>query len=89
VRGLESEFSIPLVNVRGQHVTLTKQGELLVELARPVVQGFDSIREQFGEQLLACALHLTVAAPNDILVNDLPEPIREYRKAFPPTIAPR
>lgn len=82
VRGLEKEFDMPLVVVKGQQVELTSQGETLVELARPVVQGFDAIRQDFSSQQ-AVKTTLSVAAPNDILVYDLPNTIRSYCQAFP------
>ncbi|GAB5402943.1 MAG: LysR family transcriptional regulator [Aureliella sp.] len=82
IRGLEKEFDMSLVVVKGQQVELTTQGETLVELARPVVQGFDAIRQDFSSQQ-AVKTTLSVAAPNDILVYDLPNTIRSYREAFP------
>ena len=47
VRALEDEFDVQLVEVNGQQVTLTDHGRLMVELATPVVDGFDGIIEQF------------------------------------------
>ncbi len=82
IRGLEKEFDMSLVVVKGQQVELTPQGETLVELARPVVQGFDAIRQDFSSQQ-AVNTTLSVAAPNDILVYDLPNTIRSYRETCP------
>ncbi|HBE68194.1 MAG TPA: hypothetical protein DDW52_08605 [Planctomycetaceae bacterium] len=82
IRGLEKEFDMSLVVVQGQQVELTGQGETLVELARPVVQGFDAIRHDFCSQE-AVTPTLSVAAPNDILVYDLPSAIRSYCESFP------
>ena len=83
VRSLEREFGTSLVEVQGLQVTLTDRGRLLVDLAVPVVQGFDSIREQFGERSQAIPPRLRIAAPNSVLVNELPEPIRHYREQHP------
>lgn len=83
IRGLEKEFDIPLVVVTGQQVELTEQGHLLVELARPVVQGFDAIRTDFAGQAEATGASLSVAAPNDIFVYELPSMIRQYRHEYP------
>lgn len=82
IRGLEKEFDMSLVVVRGQQVELTSQGETLVELARPVVLGFDAIRRDFSSQQTV-ETTLSVAAPNDILVYDLPDTIRGYCESFP------
>lgn len=83
VRSLEREFGTSLVVVKGLQVTLTDHGRLLVDLASPVVEGFDSIRELFSERLQAMPSRLRIAAPNSVLVNELPEPIRAYREQHP------
>ncbi len=83
VRGLEKEFDIALVVAEGQQVVLTEQGQNLVDLARPVVQGFDAIRADFGCTKDSAKSTLSVAAPNDILVYELPETIREYKEKHP------
>ena len=83
VRSLEREFGLPLVEVNGLHVSLTEQGRILLDLAEPVVHGFDSIRELFDERSRQIAPRLRIAAPNSVLVNELPEPIRRYRERHP------
>ncbi|MCO8124443.1 LysR family transcriptional regulator [Stieleria sp. TO1_6] len=82
VRSLEQEFGVPLVNVIRQHVELTEQGKLLAELAQPVVAGFDSIIEQFTTLAGSIPLRLSIASPANILVNELPAPIRRYHEQF-------
>ena len=83
VRGLEDEFGISLVEVEGQQVTLTEQGQILADLSGPIVRGFDSLREQFTELTQMQAHKLSVAAPGNVLVNELPSPIRKYREQHP------
>ena len=83
VRSLEREFGTPLVEVNGLQVSLTEQGQVLMDLSEPVVQGFDSIRELFDERSRAISPRLRIAAPNSVLVNELPEPIRRYRERHP------
>jgi DNA-binding transcriptional LysR family regulator len=80
VRALEDEFNAALVDVNGQQVTLTEQGQLLVELAEPVVHGFDSIVEEFTERSHSIPHRLDVASPANILVNELPAPIHRYHE---------
>ena len=80
VRALEDEFKVSLVEVNGQQVTLTEHGRLLVELAEPVVHGFDSIVEQFTQRSKSIPKRLNVASPANILVNELPSPIRRYHE---------
>lgn len=80
VRALEDEFGIALIDVNGQQVSLTEQGQLLVQLAEPVVHGFDSIIEQFNKQSKSIPRRLAVASPANILVNELPAPIYRYHE---------
>ncbi|MEM1226984.1 MAG: LysR family transcriptional regulator [Planctomycetota bacterium] len=82
LRALEDEFNVTLVDVNGQQVTLTEHGRLLVELAEPVVQGFDSIVDQFTQRSQSIHQRLVVASPANILVNELPSPIRRYRRKY-------
>jgi DNA-binding transcriptional LysR family regulator len=82
VRALEDEFGVALIEVNRQHVSLTEQGRLLVDLAEPVVHGFDSLLEQFNEQSKTIPRRLAVASPASILVNELPAPICEYYRRY-------
>ena len=83
VRGLEDEFKVSLVEVDGQKVRLTEAGNLLVLLSKPLVQNFDQLREQFMGLLDDHSLHLRLAAPNNVLVNELLEPLRQFREKYP------
>ncbi|PAY18721.1 hypothetical protein CKO51_14830 [Rhodopirellula sp. SM50] len=78
VRALEQELGVPLIEVQRQRVTLTEHGRLLVELAEPVVHGFDGLLEEFNLQSQSIPRRLSVASPANILVNELPEPICQY-----------
>ncbi|TWU10477.1 LysR family transcriptional regulator [Allorhodopirellula heiligendammensis] len=83
VRALEQEFGIALVEVNRQEVTLTKDGKQFVQLARPILEGFDSILEQFKGRASLAAQRLTIASPANKLIYDLMESIREYNFQFP------
>lgn len=39
VRGLEAEFGVELVRIDGKNVELTEDGQVLVDAARPIVEG--------------------------------------------------
>ncbi len=80
VRALEDEFGVTLVEVNGQQVSLTEHGRLLVQLAAPVVEGFDAIVERFSQESKSIPKRLVIASPSNILVNELPTPILQYRK---------
>ena len=82
VRALEDEFKVPLIDTVGQSVKLTQQGQLLVELAEPIVQGFDSILEQFSRESESIPSRLSIASPADILATELAAPIRDYHDHY-------
>ena len=83
VRSLEEEFGAKLVYTEGQQVTLTEEGWMLVEMIEPLVESFLSLRAAFADRRNRVPRRLTVAAPAGILSDELPEPIKLYRKQFP------
>lgn len=83
VHALEREFGAQLIESHRRGCRLTDAGRLLAELAVPVVAGADSLKKAFTERRTAVELRLTVAAPQRILVEDLPEVIDEFRRRFP------
>ncbi|MDB6117042.1 MAG: hypothetical protein JWO08_823 [Verrucomicrobiaceae bacterium] len=83
VRALEDEYGVPLVTATGTQVILTADGQRLVDLAAPLVEGFDSLRELFTEQLRQAPRHLTVVAPAPMLGGALRSTIIRYRKLHP------
>lgn len=82
VRALEDELGVSLIEVNRQSVSLTEQGQLLVELAEPIVHGFDSLLEEFNQLAQVMPRGLAVASPANILVNELPAPIRQYYQRY-------
>ncbi|EMI43400.1 LysR family transcriptional regulator [Rhodopirellula sp. SWK7] len=83
IRALENEFEVSLVEVDGQHVSLTEEGDLLAQLAGPVVLGFDSIQEEFSQQCRSVQKKLSVASPSNVLITELSAPIVEYQACYP------
>lgn len=83
VRSLEEEFEVKLVSTEGNQVSLTEEGWMLVEMSEPLVESFLSLRAAFTDRQNRVPRRLTVAAPADILSDELPEPIKMYRKQFP------
>lgn len=83
VRALEDEYGVPLVATRGQDVRLTEDGELLADLARPVVEGFDSLRKVFTDRHGRTQRQLRVATPATVLNSGLRGVIADYRQSHP------
>ena len=51
IQALERELGVELFERRGPSIRLTAQGESLLELAQPLVQGIDGIAESFASEL--------------------------------------
>lgn len=83
VRALEDEYGVQLVVAKGAHVSLTEDGQRLVDLASPLVEGFDSLRSLFENQCRTAPRTLTVVAPAPLLSGALWRPIIDYRKHHP------
>ncbi len=83
VRALEDEYGVQLVIARGAHLSLTEDGQTLVEMAAPLVEGFDSLREMFTDRHRTTPRTLTIVAPAPMLHGALRKPIATYRKKFP------
>jgi DNA-binding transcriptional LysR family regulator len=83
IRALEDEYGVQLVVAQGAQVSLTEDGLMLVDLAAPLVESFDSLREIFADRHRTTARMLTVVAPAPMLSGALRKPIIQYRKAHP------
>lgn len=83
VRALEDEHGVPLVVAQGSQVSLTTDGQMLVDLGAPLVEGFDSLRSVFDDRHRTTPRTLTIVAPAPMLHGALRKPIAAYRKKFP------
>ena len=83
IRALEDEYGVQLVAANGSKVSLTADGKTLIDLAAPLVESFDSLREVFEDRHRNTPRTLTVVAPAPMLSGALRTPIIRYRKAHP------
>ncbi|MBL8792530.1 MAG: LysR family transcriptional regulator [Planctomycetia bacterium] len=83
VHALERSLSAQLIEPHGRGCRLTEAGQLLAQLAGPLVAGMDSLGRVFREQVQQVEACLTVAAPQRILVEELPEVIAEFERQHP------
>jgi len=83
VRALEREFGAPLIEAHGRGCRLTEAGELLVQLADPVVAAADSLKRVFQERRAQVTPRLTIAATQRILVEDLREVVPRFIASHP------
>jgi len=83
VHALERAFKVQLIEPHGRGSRLTDAGRLLSQLAGPLVTGVDSLKQAFDEQYGVLESGLVVAAPQRILVEDLPPAIAAFERQHP------
>lgn len=84
IQALEREFDTMLFERRGPKIKLTPEGELLYELAQPLVEGMDKLHETFATHCgrLDHGI-LDIAAGESTILYVLPEPVRSFTAKFP------
>lgn len=83
VRALEQDLACTLLRTRGQRVELTDAGRKLVELAAPLVAGFDSIKSTFASIQKDLPQTLVIATAPSFLIYELREPMAKIHEQFP------
>ena len=84
LQALERELGVSLVERRRRRINLTDAGEALYELARPLVEGWDTLDRDFQAKVKGLqAGRLTIAAGTSTIQYLLPELVRSYRERFP------
>jgi DNA-binding transcriptional LysR family regulator len=83
VRSLEEEYGVQLAVADGAKVRLTEDGQTLVNLAAPLVEAFDGLKEMFEDKRSTAVRTLTVVAPAALLSGALRRPIMLYRQHHP------
>lgn len=81
---LESELGAQLLERTRPRLALTPEGQLLYDLARPLVEGMENLDQQFRSQRQGMdAGEITIAAGASTIQYLLSTPVRDYRHAFP------
>ena len=84
LQALERELGMPLVDRRGRRINLTDAGEALYTLARPLVEGWESLDRTFHASVKGLrGGTLVIAAGTSTIQYLLPELVRTYRERFP------
>lgn len=84
IQALERELDIALFERRGPSIRLTPEGEVLLELASPLVAGIDSLPQTFAAQcgrLEKGELH--IAAGESTILYILPKTIKQFEQSYP------
>ncbi|MFT3790228.1 MAG: LysR family transcriptional regulator [Rudaea sp.] len=81
---LESDFGARLLERTRPRLALTADGQLLYDLARPLVEGMENLDHQFRNRRTGePAREIHIACGNSTIQYLLPEWVRAYREQFP------
>lgn len=84
IKKLEAELQTKLFERRGPKLKITTEGEILYQIAIPLVQGIDHIQEEFiSQQSNLVSGELTIAAEESTILYTLQEPIDKFVKKYP------
>ena len=84
LQALERELGVSLMDRRRRRINLTDAGEALYELARPLIEGWDTLDRDFQSRVKGLkGGKLTIAAGTSTIQYLLPELVRRYRERFP------
>lgn len=84
IQALEREMDTQLFERRGPHLKLTVEGEILYDLAQPLVQGVDHLQETFEAHCgNLTSGELTIAAGESTILYILPNPVRFFVEQYP------
>jgi DNA-binding transcriptional LysR family regulator len=84
LQALERELGVQLLERSRRRINLTDAGEALYELARPLIEGWETLDRDFQAKVKGLhAGRLTIAAGTSTIQYLLPELVRRYRERFP------
>lgn len=84
VAALERDYGKHLMERTGRRVTLTREGEMLYELALPLIENLDSLDQQFKGRLQGMdAGELNIAAGSSTIHYLLPALVQAFREKYP------
>lgn len=84
LQALERELGLPLLERSGRRMLPTREGEVLYELAVPLVEGLDALPDAFRRQVRGLdAGELNIAANSTTTLYLLPRLIAAFRAAHP------
>ena len=84
LQALERELGMPLLERSGRRMVPTREGEVLYELALPLVEGLDALPDAFRQRVRGLdAGELNIAANSTTTLYLLPRLIAAFRAAHP------
>ncbi|GAB3387117.1 LysR family transcriptional regulator [Lysobacter fragariae] len=84
LQALEREYGVRLLERSGRRITLTREGQELYELARPLVEGLDGLDAAFRHRVGGLdAGELHVAAGSSTILYLLPKIVEAFKARYP------
>jgi DNA-binding transcriptional LysR family regulator len=85
VRALERELDTVLFERHGPKINLTREGQELLEIARPLVDGLDTLNARFNQQMKGDleSGEVIIAAGESTIIYLLPRLVEMFRKRHP------
>jgi DNA-binding transcriptional LysR family regulator len=84
IHSLEDEFAVSLFTRHGSSIQLTQDGELLLEMARPLIEELESLDEEFRQRRSDTEEgHIEVAAGQSTILYLLPNYVETFRRTHP------
>ena len=84
ISALEKELGARLLERTRPRLALTREGQMLYDLARPLIEGVESLDQQFRSQRQGLdAGEVTIAAGASTIQYLLPTLVRDFRERFP------
>jgi len=85
VRALERELDTVLFERHGPRINLTREGQELYEMARPLVDGLESLNSRFNRQMKGDlnSGEVIIAAGESTIIYLLPELVAHFREHYP------
>jgi DNA-binding transcriptional LysR family regulator len=85
IRALERELDTVLFERHGPRINLTREGQELYEMARPLVEGLDTLNARFNRQMKGelDSGEVVIAAGESTIIYLLPQLVKLFRETYP------
>lgn len=84
IKGLEEELDTTLFERRGPRIKITPAGKILYDLTLPLIEGMDTLAEEFASRLGDVdSGTLDIAAGESTILYILPKYVEEFGKRYP------
>jgi DNA-binding transcriptional LysR family regulator len=85
IRALERELDTVLFERHGPRINMTREGQELYEMARPLVEGLDTLNARFNRQMKGelDSGEVVIAAGESTIIYLLPQLVKLFREKYP------